>query len=114
VNRPSAGPVPRTALKAGLQKIGEQLTADWSKKAGADGEAAIAAYKKLGDRYRARVESGVRSPDSAFRGEAARASGSTYRQESPGRSLIPPPECPYNVYGTMAKIFYEGASEDQV
>ena len=37
---------PPPALKAGLQKIGEQLTADWSKKAGADGEAVIAAYKK--------------------------------------------------------------------
>jgi TRAP-type C4-dicarboxylate transport system substrate-binding protein len=37
---------PPPALKAGLGKIGEQLTADWSKKAGADGEAVIAAYKK--------------------------------------------------------------------
>jgi TRAP-type C4-dicarboxylate transport system substrate-binding protein len=37
---------PPPALKAGLQKIGEQLTADWSKKAGADGEAVIAAYRK--------------------------------------------------------------------
>src|SRR6478736_3859969 len=37
---------PPPALKAGLEKIGEQLTADWSKKAGADGEAVIAAYKK--------------------------------------------------------------------
>lgn len=37
---------PSPALKAGLEKIGEQLTADWSKKAGADGEAVIAAYKK--------------------------------------------------------------------
>jgi hypothetical protein len=26
--------------------VGEQLTADWTKKAGADGEAVIAAYKK--------------------------------------------------------------------
>ncbi|HZC96502.1 MAG TPA: TRAP transporter substrate-binding protein [Bradyrhizobium sp.] len=34
------------ALKAGLEKIGEQLTADWSKKAGPEGEAVIAAYKK--------------------------------------------------------------------
>jgi TRAP-type C4-dicarboxylate transport system substrate-binding protein len=34
------------ALKSGLEKIGEQLTADWSKKAGADGEAVVAAYKK--------------------------------------------------------------------
>jgi TRAP-type C4-dicarboxylate transport system substrate-binding protein len=37
---------PPPALKAGLQKIGEQLTADWSKKAGPDGEAVIAAYRK--------------------------------------------------------------------
>jgi TRAP-type C4-dicarboxylate transport system substrate-binding protein len=37
---------PGPALKAGLQKVGEQLTADWLKKAGADGEAVIAAYKK--------------------------------------------------------------------
>ena len=32
---------PSPALKAGLKKIGEQLTADWLKKAGADGEAVI-------------------------------------------------------------------------
>jgi TRAP-type C4-dicarboxylate transport system substrate-binding protein len=37
---------PPPALKAGLEKIGEQLTADWSKKAGTEGEAVIAAYKK--------------------------------------------------------------------
>src|SRR5262245_49769742 len=37
---------PPPALKAGLEKIGEQLTTDWSKKAGAEGEAVIAAYKK--------------------------------------------------------------------
>src|SRR5215213_4065606 len=37
---------PPPALKTGLERIGEQLTADWSKKAGADGEAVIAAYKK--------------------------------------------------------------------
>jgi TRAP-type C4-dicarboxylate transport system substrate-binding protein len=37
---------PSPALKAGLLKIGEQLTADWQKKAGADGEAVVAAYKK--------------------------------------------------------------------
>jgi TRAP-type C4-dicarboxylate transport system substrate-binding protein len=37
---------PPPALKSGLEKIGAQLTADWSKKAGADGEAVIAAYKK--------------------------------------------------------------------
>ncbi|HTT48181.1 MAG TPA: TRAP transporter substrate-binding protein [Pseudolabrys sp.] len=37
---------PSPALKAGLQKVGEQLTADWLKKAGAEGQAVIAAYKK--------------------------------------------------------------------
>jgi TRAP-type C4-dicarboxylate transport system substrate-binding protein len=37
---------PPPALKTGLEKIGEQLTADWLKKAGADGDAVIAAYKK--------------------------------------------------------------------
>ncbi len=37
---------PSPALKAGLEKVGEQLTADWTKKAGAEGEAVIAAYKK--------------------------------------------------------------------
>lgn len=37
---------PPPALKADLQKIGEQLTADWIKRAGKDGEAVIATYKK--------------------------------------------------------------------
>jgi TRAP-type C4-dicarboxylate transport system substrate-binding protein len=37
---------PPPALKAGLEKVGEQLTADWLKKAGPDGEAVIATYKK--------------------------------------------------------------------
>lgn len=37
---------PSPALQAGLKKVGEQLTTDWLKKAGADGEAVIAAYKK--------------------------------------------------------------------
>jgi TRAP-type C4-dicarboxylate transport system substrate-binding protein len=37
---------PSDALKSGLKKVGDQLTADWLKKAGADGEAMIAAYKK--------------------------------------------------------------------
>jgi len=37
---------PSDTLKAGLKKVGEQLTADWLKKAGADGEAVLAAYKK--------------------------------------------------------------------
>jgi len=38
---------PSPTLKAGFQKIGEQLTADWLKKAGADGQAMIDAYKKM-------------------------------------------------------------------
>ena len=37
---------PLAAAEAGLEKVGEQLTADWSKKAGPEGEAVIAAYKK--------------------------------------------------------------------
>ncbi len=37
---------PSPALAAGFKKIGEQLTADWLKKAGSDGEAVIAAYRK--------------------------------------------------------------------
>jgi len=37
---------PPAALKSGLEKVGEQLTADWAKKAGTEGEAVIAAYKK--------------------------------------------------------------------
>jgi TRAP-type C4-dicarboxylate transport system substrate-binding protein len=38
---------PSAELKAGLMKVGDQLTADWTKKAGPDGEAVIAAYKKM-------------------------------------------------------------------
>jgi TRAP-type C4-dicarboxylate transport system substrate-binding protein len=38
---------PGEGLKAGLRKIGEQLTADWQKKAGADGQAVIDAYKRM-------------------------------------------------------------------
>ncbi len=38
--------LPSPALKAGLKKVGEQLTADWLKKAGPDGQAVLAAYKK--------------------------------------------------------------------
>ena len=38
---------PSPALKEGLKKIGDQLTADWIKRAGPDGEAVIAAYKKM-------------------------------------------------------------------
>ena len=37
---------PGDTLKSGLKKVGDQLTADWLKKAGADGEAVIAAYRK--------------------------------------------------------------------
>jgi TRAP-type C4-dicarboxylate transport system substrate-binding protein len=37
---------PSAELKAGLKKIGDQLTADWVKKAGKDGEAVLEAYKK--------------------------------------------------------------------
>jgi hypothetical protein len=38
---------PSPALAAGFKNIGDQLTADWLKKAGADGEAVIAEYKKM-------------------------------------------------------------------
>ncbi len=38
---------PSAELKAGLQKIGDTLTADWQKRAGADGDAVIAAYKRM-------------------------------------------------------------------
>jgi TRAP-type C4-dicarboxylate transport system substrate-binding protein len=38
---------PSPALRAGFEKIGQQLTADWLKKAGADGQAVIEAYKKM-------------------------------------------------------------------
>jgi TRAP-type C4-dicarboxylate transport system substrate-binding protein len=37
---------PSEALRSGLQKIGEQLTSDWLKKAGPDGQAVIEAYRK--------------------------------------------------------------------
>jgi TRAP-type C4-dicarboxylate transport system substrate-binding protein len=37
---------PSAALQAGLKNVGAQLTADWLKKAGPDGEAVIAAYRK--------------------------------------------------------------------
>jgi hypothetical protein len=37
---------PGEALKSGLLKIGEQLTADWIKRAGTDGQAIVEAYKK--------------------------------------------------------------------
>ncbi|GGH28509.1 C4-dicarboxylate ABC transporter substrate-binding protein [Alsobacter metallidurans] len=38
---------PSPALADGFKKIGEQLTADWIKKAGADGQAVVDAYKKM-------------------------------------------------------------------
>jgi TRAP-type C4-dicarboxylate transport system substrate-binding protein len=37
---------PGDALRSGLHKIGEQLTADWIRKAGPDGQAIIDAYRK--------------------------------------------------------------------
>ncbi|HEV2563847.1 MAG TPA: TRAP transporter substrate-binding protein [Microvirga sp.] len=37
---------PSPELKAGLQKVGEQLTQDWLKKAGPDGQAIIDSYRK--------------------------------------------------------------------
>ena len=38
---------PSPALKTGFQKVGEQLTQDWLKKAGTDGQAIVEAYKKM-------------------------------------------------------------------
>ena len=38
---------PSPALQDGFKKVGEQLTADWLKKAGAEGQAVIDAYKKM-------------------------------------------------------------------
>lgn len=38
---------PGDALNDGLKKIGDQLTADWTKKAGPDGQAIIDSYKKM-------------------------------------------------------------------
>ncbi len=38
---------PSPALASGFKKAGEQLTADWLKKAGADGQAIVDAYKKM-------------------------------------------------------------------
>ena len=35
------------ALAAGFKKVGEQLTADWLKKAGSEGQAVVDAYKKM-------------------------------------------------------------------
>jgi hypothetical protein len=38
---------PSPALASGFKKIGETLTNDWLKKAGADGKAVVDAYKKM-------------------------------------------------------------------
>jgi TRAP-type C4-dicarboxylate transport system substrate-binding protein len=38
---------PSPALEAGFKEVGEQLTADWLKKAGAEGQAVIDAYRKM-------------------------------------------------------------------
>ena len=37
---------PSDALAAGFKKVGDQLTQDWLKKAGADGQAVVDSYKK--------------------------------------------------------------------
>ncbi|MGO4387581.1 TRAP transporter substrate-binding protein [Microvirga sp. 2YAF29] len=37
---------PSAELKSGLQKVGEQLTQDWLKKSGSDGQAIVDSYKK--------------------------------------------------------------------
>ena len=38
---------PSPALEDGFKKIGEQLTADWLKRAGAEGQAVVDAYRKM-------------------------------------------------------------------
>jgi TRAP-type C4-dicarboxylate transport system substrate-binding protein len=38
---------PSKALEDGFKKIGEQLTADWLKRAGAEGQAVVEAYRKM-------------------------------------------------------------------
>jgi len=38
---------PSEALATGFKKVGDQLTQDWLKKAGADGQAIVEAYKKM-------------------------------------------------------------------
>jgi hypothetical protein len=38
---------PGEALTAGLKQVGEQLTAEWLRKAGDEGWAVIEAYKKM-------------------------------------------------------------------
>jgi hypothetical protein len=37
---------PGDALRAGLKKIGDQLVADWEKRAGAEGATVLSAYRK--------------------------------------------------------------------
>ncbi len=44
---PEGGGPSGDALKTGMQKIGDQLTSDWAKKAGPDGTAVIESYKKM-------------------------------------------------------------------
>jgi len=38
---------PSPALESGFKKIGEQLTVDWLKRAGAEGQAVVDAYRKM-------------------------------------------------------------------
>ena len=38
---------PSPALKSGFEKVGEQITQDWLKKAGADGQGIVESYKKM-------------------------------------------------------------------
>ena len=38
---------PSKALEDGFKKIGEQLTIDWLKRAGAEGQAVVDAYRKM-------------------------------------------------------------------
>jgi hypothetical protein len=38
---------PSPALASGFKKVGEQITADWLKKAGSDGQAIVDAYRKM-------------------------------------------------------------------
>jgi hypothetical protein len=38
---------PSEALATGFKKVGEQLTQDWLKKVGADGQAIVETYKKM-------------------------------------------------------------------
>jgi hypothetical protein len=38
---------PSPALASGFKKVGEQLTTDWLKKAGPEGQAIVEAYRKM-------------------------------------------------------------------